>query len=275
MISIRWIYVFSALFITLCGLQAQKPLEIGKQEELYSEILGEKRILNIYIPDEYTQMSPAGLPFLYVLDGSQHEDFLHIVGLVQFYKLIGAMPPAIVVGIANVDRRRDFTFPTSVEKDKKDFPTTGGSEAFRRFIKEELQPFVEGKYGRGSRRILIGQSLGGLLASEILLKDRALFDTYMIVSPSLWWNNGSLLREVAPLIENSRHYPAEVFVSVGHEGRIMQRDARKLYQLLRKQRKNKISPHFRYLPDEDHRTVLHQALYHNLRLLYPTEKAEH
>ncbi|MBL0912821.1 MAG: alpha/beta hydrolase [Bacteroidia bacterium] len=272
--SIRYIYVFSAIFITLCGLQAQKPLEIGKQEEFHSEILGEKRILNVYIPDEYTQIPATTFPCLYVLDGSRNEDFLHIVGLAQFYRLIGAMPPTIVIGIANVDRRRDFTFPTSVEKDKKDFPTTGGSEAFRRFIKEELQPFVEEKYGRGSKRILIGQSLGGLLACEILLKDRDLFDTYMIVSPSLWWDNGSLLKEVAPLIENSRHFPAEVFVSAGHEGRIMQRDARKLYQLLQKQRRNKIDPHFSYLRNEDHLTILHQALYQNLRMLYPLKKAE-
>lgn len=268
----RCIYVFLAFFFTLCGLQAQKPLEIGKQEEFYSEVLGEKRILNIYIPDEYTQTPATDLPFLYILDGSLHEDFLHVVGLVQFYKLIGAMPPAVVVGIANVDRRRDFTFPTTVEKDKKDFPTTGGSEAFRRFIKTELQPFVEAKYGRGAQRILIGQSLGGLLATEILLKDRALFDTYMIVSPSLWWDKGSLLKNLGTLMQNSDYSRADVLISVGHEGRIMQRDARKLYQLLRKQRKNKISPHFRYLPDEDHRTVLHEALYRSFRMLYPTQK---
>lgn len=45
--------------------------------------------------------------------------------------MIDAMPKSIVVGIANVDRKRDFTFPTTIKKDKEDFPTTGGSEKQR------------------------------------------------------------------------------------------------------------------------------------------------
>ncbi|MDD3005857.1 MAG: alpha/beta hydrolase, partial [Flavobacterium sp.] len=65
-----------------------------------------------------------------VLDGSAHEDFLHVVGLVQFFNLQMKMPKTIVVGIENVDRKRDFTFPTELKELKENYPTTGHSENF-------------------------------------------------------------------------------------------------------------------------------------------------
>ena len=79
------------------------------------------------------------------------------------------MKKSIVVGIANVDRRRDFTFPTTIEADKKSYPTTGHSDKFIAFIKYELQPNIEKKYKVNTDKTIIGQSLGGLLATEILL----------------------------------------------------------------------------------------------------------
>ncbi len=58
---------------------------------------------------------------------------------------IRILPPSIVVGISNVDRKRDFTLPTTIQKDKEDFPTTGESAKFISFIEKELQPYIFGK----------------------------------------------------------------------------------------------------------------------------------
>ena len=60
------------------------------------------------------------------MDGSKDEDFIHISGIVQFgsFSWINMLPESIVVGIANVDRKRDFTYPSSVEIDKKELPKT-------------------------------------------------------------------------------------------------------------------------------------------------------
>ena len=62
------------------------------------------------------------------------------------------MPKSIVVGIANIDRKRDFTHPTTIEKDKKRFPTTGHSDKFTAFLEKELQPFIEKKYKTNSSK---------------------------------------------------------------------------------------------------------------------------
>ena len=94
-----------------------RPFVLGVIEEIQSSALKEKRILNIYLPEGYDQNDSAKYPVIYLLDGSAHEDFIHIAGLVQFnsFEWINQVPKSIVVGIATVDRRRDFTFPTSVE----------------------------------------------------------------------------------------------------------------------------------------------------------------
>ncbi|MEP0176888.1 MAG: alpha/beta hydrolase-fold protein [Paraglaciecola sp.] len=166
-------------------------LSIGERVVLQSEVLNENRVINVYLPQGYSKALAKDYPVIYLLDGSIEEDFIHIAGLVQFgsFSWVEMLPESIVVGISNVDRRRDFTFPTGNERDKKDFPTTGHSQSFIRFIETELQPYIDAKYRTTSTKTLIGQSLGGLLATEILFKKPDLFDNYIITSPSLWWDD--------------------------------------------------------------------------------------
>jgi predicted alpha/beta superfamily hydrolase len=74
-----------------------------------------------------------------------------------------------------VDRGHGFTYPTSIEKDKKDFPTTGGSADFMAFVEKGLQLHIAAQYRSNGIKTLAGQSLGGLVAIEILLKKTQLF----------------------------------------------------------------------------------------------------
>ena len=160
----------------------RKPFVLGEIREIPSAILLEKRTLNIYLPEGYQPNDTVKYPVIYLLDGSADEDFIHIVGLVQFmnFSWVNVLPKSILIGIANVDRKRDFSFPTTVEQDKKDFPTTGGSEKFISFIEQELQPFIEKNYATNKFKTIIGQSFGGLLATEILFKKPTLFNNYSI-----------------------------------------------------------------------------------------------
>ena len=164
--------------------QAQtKPFVLGVIDELQSTVLSEKRILNIYLPEGYHQNDAKKYPVIYLLDGSADEDFIHIVGLVQFnsFEWINQIPKSIVVGIATVDRRRDFTFPTLIKEDAAKYPTTGHSNQFISFIEKELQPYIETKYKTTSDKTIIGESLGGLLETEILFTKPSLFNKYIIV----------------------------------------------------------------------------------------------
>lgn len=249
-----------------------KPFVLGVINQVQSKELNEKRILNIYLPEGYNAKDTVKYPVIYLLDGSADEDFIHIAGLVQFnsFEWVNRVPKSIVVGIASVDRRRDFTFPTTIEADKKKYPTTGHSDRFIAFIEKELQPFIQQKYKTTASKTIIGQSLGGLLTTEILLKKPALFNRYIIVSPSLWWNNGSLLSQPVPAIANT-----SVYIGVGKEGltptqipRVMEVDANVLADQLKRGNHKNTNVYFDYLPDEDHATILHQAVSNAFRLLY-------
>ena len=256
-----------------------EPFVLGVVENLYSKVLGENRVLNIYLPEGYKRGDTATYPVTYLLDGSADEDFIHITGLFQFnsFSWINRVPKTIVVGIATVDRRRDFTFPTGIEKARAAFPTAGHSDKFIAFIKNELQPFIEKKYRGTGTRTIIGQSLGGLFATQVLFQSPALFHRYIIVSPSLWWNNGSLLQhETATLASHVSQHTA-VYIAVGKEGltpgeppRVMEVDANLLSEKVNGVKSKTISVHFDYLPGEDHGTILHQAVFNALRLLYPS-----
>jgi len=259
-----------------------KPFVLGVIDEIQSTALGEKRILNIYLPEGYNQNDTITYPVTYLLDGSADEDFIHVVGLFQFYAFpwIDRVPKSIVVGIATVDRRRDFTYPTTIEKDKKLYPTTGHSDKFISFIGKELQPFIAKKYKGRRAKTIIGQSLGGLLATEILLKQPTLFNKYIIISPSLWWDNGSLLNQASPVLLDSFSDKTDVYIGVGKEGltptdvaRVMEVDANILAEKIKNTKSKNVNVYFDYLPEEDHATISHQAISNALKTLYPAPTA--
>lgn len=256
---------FSLIFMTLSAQQPvtvkrEQDFKLGSTIEITSPILAENRVLNIYLPEGYTGNDSLRYPVIYLLDGSADEDFIHVSGLVQYanFPWVNLLPQSIVVGIANVDRKRDFTFPTTIAKDKADYPTTGGSEKFIAFIEKELQPFIDATYRTNSAKMLVGQSLGGLLATEILFKKPQLFNQYVIISPSLWWDKESLLK-IQPAFQGKASNPfIPVFVGVGREGKIMEKDAKTLFKLLKKEG---LDTKFEFFGNENHATIFHQALY--------------
>ena len=256
----------------------KKKFELGVIDELPSAILGEVRGLNIYLPEGYDANDTVTYPVMYLLDGGADEDFIHVVGIVQFnnFPWIDLVPKSIVVGIINVDRQRDFAYPTTIKEDKTTWPATGGSEKFIGFIEKELQPYMERTYHATKERTLIGQSLGGLLATEILLKKPTLFAKYIIISPSLWWDDGYLLNVPSDIFEERFQQPTSVYIGVGKEGltpgarpHVMEVDAHLLAERIGKSKSSSVKVHLDYLPEEDHATIGHQAVFNAFRVLYP------
>jgi predicted alpha/beta superfamily hydrolase len=254
----------------------QKPFVLGLVDELNSLMLGEKRVLNIYLPEGYNESDTLSYPVVYLLDGSANEDFIHVVGLYQFnsFSWINRIPKSIVVGIATVDRKRDFTYPSTIEEQKKGLPTSGQSARFIDFLEKELQPYISRKYKTNHSKTIIGQSLGGLLATEILLKKPNMFNKYVIVSPSLWWDNGSLLNQPSDMLKENFSMPISIYIGVGKEGlvpgtlpRVMEVDANLLAERLKSTKSEHVKVYFDYLPAEDHGTISHQAIYNALKVL--------
>lgn len=237
--------------------QAQ-PIKLGTTEELRSAILGESRQLNIYLPQSYKPSDTTRYPVVYLLDGGLDEDFIHVAGLIQFntQPWVNRMPACILVGIANTDRKRDFT---------------SGTEKFTTFLDQELKPYITAHYKTRGPNTIIGESLGGLLLTNILLKKPGLFDKYIIISPSIWWENGATLKLPMPQIERK----TDIYIGVGKEGltpgdppHVMEVDANLLAEKIRNTKNNYIDCYFDYLPDENHATIAHQAIMNAFKKIF-------
>ncbi|MCT2408128.1 alpha/beta hydrolase-fold protein [Chryseobacterium antibioticum] len=259
--------LFAFQFMVLAQSEKVKPLTIGEVRTLKSKILNEDRTLNIYLPQGFDKTK--SYPVIYLLDGSMNEDFIHVSGLVQFFNQMYAMPETIVVGIANIDRKRDFTFHTDLKDLQKDYPTTGHSDKFINFLEKELKPYIENQF-KTTDTYVFGQSLGGLLATEILLKKPEMFNNYFIISPSLWWDDESLLKQANKLLSTIPDTKKFVYVSVGKgEHPVMVKDAEDLYDTLKKSNKKNWTVEYKMMEGDNHATILHRSLYEGLVKLFP------
>lgn len=246
------------------------PFVFGDALTFHSRILDQERVLNVHLPDGYAD-STLSYPVIYVLDGSANEDFPHIAGLAQFMNMYDLLPKSIVVGIANNGKSRyhDFTGPTESDSDKVWIPTYGGSEAFISYLEKEVEPMVKEHYRTSSHRTLIGQSLGGLLGAEVLLNKPELFDDYILVSPSLWWNNGALADKADAWVKAHATLPKRVFIAYAPNDAMMQVQIDQVVKAFHDNAKPSMQFWNVPFPEEGHATILHRAVYKAFELFYP------
>ena len=171
--------------------------------------------------------------------------------------------PFLLVGIENTERRRDLTGPTENAKDRSIAPRVGGSQAFRNFIRHELMPEVAKRYRITSERAIVGESLAGLFVVETLVLEPDLFDTYIAIDPSLWWNNGQLLKRAAaqpPVIGGEK----TLYIAASADGQ-PSAEQTALGSVFGKIAR--LGFHYEAWPSETHATVYHPAALKAFRLL--------
>lgn len=251
---------------------SKTALTIGESITLESKILNESRTINIYLPNSYHPDSTKQYPVIYLLDGSVDEDFIHVVGNVQFcsFSWINIIPETIVVGIGNIDRKRDFTYPSKLELDRKEFPTSGKSSYFIEFISKELRPVIHENYNCTNESTLIGQSLGGLLATQILFEKPELFENYIIVSPSLWWDEERMLKRALDKDLSNK----SIYVGVGNEGPTMTRLAQSLFHKLSIEKSKEAKLYFNYFEKQNHGDGLHLAVYDAFEKIFHKDESK-
>lgn len=188
-------YLFLLFIFLGCGnsSQIEDPIPAHDTFTLDSKQVSEKRVINVWIPENYNK-STDSLPVMYMADGGIKEDFPHIANTMSQLIKDKSIPPMILVGIENTQRRRDLTGPTNVEEDKKIAPIVGGSAKFRAFLNDELFTEINKRYRTSTKKGIIGESLSGLFVLETLIVQPDMFDYYIAFDPSLWWNNHEFVR---------------------------------------------------------------------------------
>lgn len=248
---------------------AETPVVIGRSYALPSALMGATREINVWLPPGY-EAGQARYPVLYLLDGGRDQDFHHISGLAQLGTVNGTTRDVIVVGIASVDRRNELALPTEDAELIAQYPTQGQSERLRRFIAEEVQPFVDGRFRTDGQRALMGESLAGLFVVETFLKEPQMFDAYVAVSPSLWWDGGRLARQSGAHLRDHSNDPRTLILTLGDEGAEMQGPMDVLIANLRDYALPGVKWDFTPRPTESHATIYHGAALDAFRRLYAT-----
>ena len=191
---------------------------IGTIDSIYSTILKEKQSIWVHVPNRNTNSIFGGqsrYPVIYLLDGDAH--FYSVVGMMHQLSQVNGntiCPEMIVVGILNNDRTRDLT-PTHITTlggDSNFVRTSGGGKDFVAFIEKELIPHIDSLYPTAPYRMLIGHSFGGLMVIYSLFNHSELFNSYLAIDPSLWWDNQMLLKQANENLSANRFWGIRLFL---------------------------------------------------------------
>jgi len=281
------IIIFLCMF---CKTTAQQPIESEKEyskveidntevRELRSGYNGQKYKIYIKFPRNY-QNSKKNFPVLYILDAETN--FGGVSYIVQRLIKDKIIPEILLVGIAyNVDydtfyklRCRDLT-PTFRKGFKwRGVPwPSGGAKEFIKFITNELFPLVVDNYKtKNDDRAIYGQSLGGLFGTYIFLNYNNLFSKYLLLSPSLWWDDKVVFKDVKNLILKEKY--TKLYMASGELESNIDDDQIDFIDLLNSKISHTLSVKAEILENETHRTIFGNGFTKGLRFIYSEDEEE-
>ena len=249
------------------GQETTQAIVIGQTTTIESQILDETRAISIGTPQFYGDGGDH-YGVLYVLDGETN--FRQTLASTQFLAgpFTQTLPPLIVVGIGSTDRMRDLTPPSQVQQEIDVYPTQGGADRFLRFILEELEPWVDAHYRTNGYSALLGHSLSGLFALHALVTQPEAFNAYIVLDPSLWWNDRVLLRQTDAFLGSRRGIDASLFLAVSSDEGPDYDTMRGLVERLETKAPNELRWQLTPIVSESHETLPLPGTYQGLRWLF-------
>ena len=197
--------IFICLLFCLAG-----PATHGQQRTLtpnmrvhnfHSRILAQDRYLLVWLPPGYDENTSRRYPVYYMHDGQNAYINWRVDETAETLITAKDIEPLILVGIyhggTQEDRFRDYT-PTY----NQNFRTSGKADAYGRMLVEEIKPFIDSQYrtlADQSHTGMGGASLGGLASLYLGLKYPNTFGKLALMSPSVWWDDKTILKSVKKL----------------------------------------------------------------------------
>lgn len=248
----------------------------------YSEEIDEPYEIRVSLPKAFPPVE--GYPVIYVLDGNAYFQFVRdAIRLQSKNALKTFVEAAIVVGIGHpgedeeVSKRRfyDFTAPAeayhyperlkrlNVEREY------GGALKFLTFLETRLKPEIERRYRVDERKqALFGHSLSGLFTLFTLFTKPTTFQTYLAISPSIWWNDYELLLYMEQFLERTgKNGEQRLFIAVGELERFMVDDAKRLVERLEEAQSENLDCTFYCAPEENHASVVPTTMSRAIRFI--------
>ncbi|CAM1343212.1 alpha/beta hydrolase-fold protein [Tenacibaculum aestuarii] len=266
-------YIISTLLLIFCFKQATsqdaKQVIVGTKHSLHSNILNEDRKFWVSLPESYNDQASSHkkYPLLIILDSNIH--FKAITGMVDYmssaYNL--KIPEMIVVGVINIDRRRDFT-PDKIITVREN--NTGGGEKFLRFLEDELIKELDENYRTASYRILFGHSLGGLITTHAYMKKNTVFNSFIVVDPSFGtWDSKTMDTKLDAITQKS--FKRFLYIATANWGKrnITNRDRHmRLYESLNRKCEGYFPAKLEYFENENHSSISLIAFYNGISTIF-------
>ena len=289
----RYLFLIILYTIISLGSYAQKDnkVVIGKVDSVYSAILKEQRKVWVYLPYMKTGLQDPSqhYPVVYLLDGDGH--FESVVGLIQQLSQVNGntvVPEMIVVGIPNTDRTRDLT-PTHITSDppmmdSNSSKNTGGGENFAAFMEKELMPYIDSLYPTQPYKMLIGHSFGGLTVMNIITNHTKLFNAYIAIDPSMWYDKEHFLKATEKKLSTQKYNGTSLYLGIANtmpggmtvekmkkDTSVNTRHIRSIFAMdkfIKDNPPNELKYTSKYYPDDDHGSVPLTSEYDGLRFIF-------
>jgi predicted alpha/beta superfamily hydrolase len=222
---IHFTLILAIVFAGLIDAQNVKDkvcLDNTEQFSITSKYVeGENYIIQIGLPSGYSS-SIKSYPVLYVWDGDK--SFGMTKEIADWLMWSKEIKDIIVIGISygqGMDdwwnkRARDYTHCSDTIVAKGMFKSTGGADNYIKFVKNEVFPIINKNFRtKPDSSAISGISFGGMLSSYILFTQSELFEGYIIIAPSLVWNNKSILKLETEYSSNHKELNKTVYIAYG------------------------------------------------------------
>jgi predicted alpha/beta superfamily hydrolase len=236
---------------------------------LQSTVLNQQRSIWVHLPPDYYSATNRRYPVLYVLDGDGH--FKYVSELVDFLSDYDRdrTDEIIVVGIVNIDRRKDLTpvHPrlANGSSNNDSISTVAGAGKFLDFITNELIPEIDKKFRTAPYRILAGHSLAGQFALYAKITHPALFQSTILISPAVFSDNYMLITKLGILLKNHTSTQGKLFLTVGKENTAI---VDSITMQLKRYAPEKFDWSYRHYADENHFSVPYKSFFDALKFFY-------
>ena len=197
-----------------------EPIVVGSIHRIQSKIYGNEQILTVRLPRGYADHPERTYPVVFSVDGGPEQDFELLAGIAAEAEFSTSFEPFILIGVQTQNRYAQLTPPTTMpdllEEDFGGSIEANGAPTFRRYLAEEVIPWATSRY-RTDRKVLTAVSLGGLFTFDTFLETPEMFDDYIALTPSHWWDSGDWVRRIPAMLKTHGPSDRRLYFTMGDE----------------------------------------------------------
>ena len=200
-----------------------EPIVVGSIHRIRSSVYENEQTVTVRLPRGYSDDPSRRYPVLYSIDGGPDQDFELLAGVAAEAELSTTFEPFILIGVKTEDRYSQLTPDQTrlpIERLRENFGDRmrpGGAPRFREYLERDVIPWVTARY-RTDRKIVTAASLGGLFILDTFLERPEMFDDYIALTPSLWWDDGRIVEQAAERLSRHPRSDRRLYFTMGDEG---------------------------------------------------------